>query len=556
MNIKGKLTSILTMTLVLVFAIGAFGLVQIRGINTVAIDLHSNWLPAVRDLGLMKYEVARIRVFAARLVMPLSVEDRDQIKARMAKEFSALDDLTKSYVSTIVGPDEQQIWDKFTNVWKVYLEEQGKFIALADKGELDAALKEYNTTSVAIFGQALDALDVDVQFQNQGAAKAGRLAESTYARAFWIVLGVALAAILFVVGAMVWIAKDIASPLVNITAYMRRLAGGDLSSSAPYSGRPDEIGEIASVLQVFKDNLIAKKAADEAAADEARLKLERAQRVERATSAFEQSIGAIVEVVAAASSELSATAENLTLSSGQTTSQSSAVAAASEQASANVQTVASAAEELSCSIREITQQVQQSNQIAQEAALEAEQTTGAVRNLSEMADRIGSIVNLINSIAAQTNMLALNATIEAARAGEAGRGFAVVAQEVKALAEQTAKATSEIISQITSIQESTRLTTGSMANIVKTIDTINSVSGAIASAVEEQGAATQEIAQTASQTSQATAEVARNITGVQEAAESSGAAANQVLSSSRDLARQADVLRGEVNKFLGAVRAA
>lgn len=556
MSIKAKLTGILAVTLVIVIAIGAFGVFQMRSMNANAVDLYSNWVPAVRDLGLLKYEVARIRIFAARLTMPLTPETRAQVKDRMAKEFEAYDKLANQYISTITGPEEQKVWDRFKDSWTAYLAGQNKLIAMTDKGDLQEAVNEYNTTSVKLFEQALANLDADVQFQNDGAAAAGAQADATYARAFWIFSGAILLATLFVGASIVWVSKDIIAPLGAITTAMRNLADGVLTTFVPYAERTDEVGEMAAGLNVFKENLIAKKEADEQAEADAKLKLERAQRMERSTREFERSIGAIVDVVAAASTELSATAENLNNTSGATTSRSTAVAAASEEASTNVHTVASAAEQLSSSIREISEQVQQSNRVAQEAAREADQTSEAVRSLAEMAERIGNIVNLINNIAAQTNMLALNATIEAARAGEAGRGFAVVAQEVKALAEQTAKATAEIVGQITGIQESSRLTNSSMSSIAKTIDNINSISAAIAAAIEEQGAATQEIARNASQTSDATTDVARNITGVQEAAESSAAAANQVLSSSRDLAKQADNLRAEVRKYLNEVQAA
>jgi methyl-accepting chemotaxis protein len=364
--------------------------------------------------------------------------------------------------------------------------------------------------------------------------------------------------VLILVGVASVIARGITRPVRRLTSSMTGLAAGALDTEidAATLNRGDEIGAMAGALQVFKDNLIAKKAADEAAAEEARQKAERAQRVEQATRAFDHTIGGIVDIVATASAQLSATAETLSSSAAQTSIQSDAVASASEEASANVQSVASAAEQLSASIREVTQHVLQSHKTSQEAAQEADQTTAAVQSLNEMAGHIGMIVGLISNIAAQTNMLALNATIEAARAGEAGKGFAVVAAEVKALAEQTAKATAEITSQITGIQESTQHTATSIGNIARTIQAINSSSSAIASAVEAQGSATQEIARNAHETSQATCEVARNITGVQEAAASSSAAASEVLSASRELARQSEALRAEVNKFLNAVRAA
>lgn len=357
-------------------------------------------------------------------------------------------------------------------------------------------------------------------------------------------------------GAATAVARGVTRPMSALTSSMTKLAGGDLDADLAEGilQRRDEIGAMAGALQVFKETLIAKRAADQAVAEDARLKLERAQRVAEATRSFEQAVGGIVDVVASASSELSAAAEAMSHSAAQTNDRSAAVAAGSEQASANVQSVASAAEQLSASIHEIARQAMQSSRVSHEAEHEAGQMTSAVQGLAQMVESIGAIVRLITDIAGQTNMLALNATIEAARAGEAGRGFAVVASEVKALAEQTAKATAQISSQIAGVQEATGRTSDSIGRISATIVELNMSSTTIASAVEEQGATTKEIARNAQETSEATAEVAQNIAGVREMTASSSATAAQLVSASRALATQSSSLRQEVGDFLNAVR--
>lgn len=258
----------------------------------------------------------------------------------------------------------------------------------------------------------------------------------------------------------------------------------------------------------------------------------------------------VVDVVASAATELQASAETMSSSAEESSRQSAAVSTAAEQASSNVQTVASAAEELSSSIGEINRQVSQSTEIAKNAVDEANRTNAVIQGLAGAAEKIGEVVNLINDIASQTKLLALNATIEAARAGEAGKGFAVVASEVKNLADQTSKATTQIASQIGGMQSETQNAVTAINQIGATIGKIAEIATTIASAVEEQGAATQEIARNVQQAASGTLEVSNNITGVTEAAAQTGSAASEILQASNELSRQADQLRTEIETFL------
>ena len=390
---------------------------------------------------------------------------------------------------------------------------------------------------------------------NEAAERAGAARDA--ASSMLALAGVAVLALLGVLaGVTLMLRRRVITPLANLTGVVGELAAGRHDVTIPTIGRSDEIGAMAGSLQVFKDALIAKKAADEAAAVEADAKIQRGQRVDRITSDFETMIGEIVDVVSRASTDLEASADTLTSTADSAEQLTGVVAAASEEASTNVQSVASATEEMASSINEISRQVQGSARIAGEAVEQAQKTNDRVAELARAASRIGDVVELINTIAGQTNLLALNATIEAARAGEAGRGFAVVASEVKALAEQTAKATGEISQQISGIQSATQESVAAIKEIGDTIGRMSEIASTIAAAVEEQGAATQEISRNVQQAAQGTQQVSSNIADVQRGASETGSASAQVLGAAKSLSGESERLKREVSKFLGSVRAA
>ncbi len=362
------------------------------------------------------------------------------------------------------------------------------------------------------------------------------------------------------VGASIAIAlgtsRTIVNPISAMTGAMRRLTTGDMSTEIPARERRDEIGEMAQSVQVFKDGLIeADRLRGEQAAEQAR-QIERGKKIESSVAAFETTIAEVVSAVAQASGELETTAQTMAAASEETVRQSAAVAAASEQTTQNVQTVATATEELSASIREISQQMSQSSKLTGDAVMQAQDSNEKVGGLTLAAERIGDVVKLIHVIAGQTNLLALNATIEAARAGDAGKGFAVVASEVKALANQTAKATEEIGVQVKAIQDASKDSAHSIKGISDAIGRVNEASAAVASAVEEQGAATQEIARNVTQAAAGTQEVSSNITGVNEATRQIGVAAENVLRSAGVLNAKGVQLKERVESFLREVRAA
>ena len=367
-----------------------------------------------------------------------------------------------------------------------------------------------------------------------------------------LLVGVTLAA-----AAIVVVLRRVTKPLAGLSDAMERLAAGDRDSTVPYLGRKDEVGVMASSVEIFRkaavemDTLRA-----EQTANEKRVEADKRAAMTRLADSFEASVKGVVQGVSSAATQMHSSAQSMTSTVDEAGRRSAIVASAADQASTNVQTVAAAAEELSASIAEIGRQVTQSSKVADKAVGEATQTNDLVQGLAAAAQKIGDVVKLINDIAGQTNLLALNATIEAARAGEAGKGFAVVASEVKSLATQTAKATEDIAAQVSAIQQATGGAVTAIKSITATITEISGITTAIATAVEQQGAATQENARNVQAAATGTSEVTSNIGGVTQAASDTGRVSGEVLSAAGNLSKQAGLLNSEVERFLTSIRAA
>jgi len=476
------------------------------------------------------------------------------VSGRVAANIEAISKIWTEYTATYLRPEEKGVADDFVPKRKNYVEKAMKpgLALLADRkyDELDALLAG---TANQLFALAKEDMEKLVAIQ----IKEAKLLHDAAERQYMVVLGIVFA-ILFMgllLGGVLGLQaiRAIGRPLEQLNGVMAKIAQG-LFNSRVIIERDDEIGVALRNVQAMQAKLGFDR--EEQKDTEKRVAVQRKLDMQKLANDFEGAVGEIIETVSSASTELEASAGTLTSTAERAQELTTMVAAASEEASTNVQSVASATEELTSSVNEISRQVQESARMAGEAVNQARTTNDRVSELSKAAARIGDVVELINTIAGQTNLLALNATIEAARAGEAGRGFAVVASEVKALAEQTAKATGEIGQQITGIQAATQDSVNAIEEISGTIEKLSEISSTIAAAVEEQGAATQEISRNVQQAAQGTHQVSSNITDVQRGASETGSASSQVLSAAQSLSGDSNRLKLEVGKFLNSVRAA
>ena len=556
LNLKRCLLGIFGAMLALAVAQGVVALLKLEAIGTQTASLLDNSVPSMNEAHTIGSLVTRTRLWQFRFMTAESEAALPEYARKVATFMQDRDAAVEGYRRLVGSPEEQAAYDDLVRKLGVLRPDWDRLSAIpAERREEAMAFFRGPMQVNYLAATAAAAKLVEINMAAMRVSDAAIRAQHATARETTLLV----LALMFVaaLGAAAFGVLGVSRPIERMTAAMRRLAAGDTEAEIPYEGRRNEIGAMAAAVRVFRENLLRSRALEaETASARASAEAQRRAGMRQMADGFEAAVGHVLAAVAAAATELQATAGSMAGTANDTAGRSATVAGAAEEAAANVTTVAAAAEELGASVGEIGRQVDGSAGLAQAAVAEADRTAALVQDLSTAAARIGDVVAMISQIAGQTNLLALNATIEAARAGEAGRGFAVVASEVKELASQTGRATDEITQQIGQIQGATAQAVQAIGAIAGRIREISGVATSIAAAVEEQGAATGEIVRNVAQAAVGADAVTTNVAALADAAGETGAAAAQVLASASELSRQSEHLGGEVARFLATVRAA
>lgn len=525
-------------------------------VNDQSTEISVNWLPSVRELGLINSNISNFRIAQLQHVGTSDAALMKDAEGQMEKVITSFTKNSSAYEKLISSDEERSIYQSFRSKWDSYMTAHKTFLELSRANKNSEASAFLLGSMKKDYDDANDALDKDIELNNKGALDASALGDAIFAHEKLLsemLLGVS---VLFSVIICMVLTRNIAKPITALKSYMSVLQKGDYDQDVPMTGRRDEIGEMAGSIKSFRESLITTRELERQQKEETQRKLERQERVDKLVKEFDTNAAVAVSSLAAAATELSQTATDMSGVATRTSKQAVDIAAASNTTSSTVQSVASAAEEMSASVKEISQQVTQSVAIVNEATNQANNADATSKEMLEAARSISTVTELIENIASQINLLALNATIESARAGDAGKGFAVVASEVKNLANQTTKATEDIRQKLENLQNMAKNVADALVKLMSSVARVRDVSGNIASAVEEQTAVTQEIASNMNSAASGVEKINSNIGEIERSTETTSAATNQILAASGMLSKQSEDLQQQVRSFLDSIKAA
>jgi methyl-accepting chemotaxis protein len=553
LSIRNKIAAAFSVILLLVVALGFAAVDRLTTLNRTVDTLTGDSMVGVDQLSNMRESLLRYRLAIARYLT--SKDLSPDFDTSSEKALATYREYDAKYASTVVAPDEQAFYGKVRDGMRDYLAAVGPAVALYHAGKLKGAWDLYLADGAVTKGEALDAaLNADKQYNTDEARRLTVQADADYTSGLWTVLGLLTAAIVLAVGVGYELVRSIAHPLVRSSQVLDQLARHDYDFVLRQATRGDEIGALSRAMDKLRHAL---QEADRLAADQQTGQAAKARRqaaMEQHTQDFGNSISGVMTTLAGSAEAMRRAAEAMSEAAGTVHNEASDTSSGAARSSQDLTAVTTSVDQLNASVSEISQQLAEASHVAQQAMQRADSSHATMQGLSEATVRIGDVVHLINNIASQTNLLALNATIEAARAGEAGKGFAVVAGEVKTLAAQTAKATSEIATQIETVRVATGEAVTAMAEIGGIIAKINEVSAAIAAAVEQQSATTRGIAKSLQVVTDATAGTARAMEQVVSASDTAGNLSRDVLTGAAGIGSEAQKLRTEVDQFLAAVR--